>query len=95
MVVLGSADVAPALLSRPPVVYPAEARALGVSGTVVVEAEVDSAGRVAGTPKVVESPNPILDSAAVRIVRASRYRPGRLRGRPVPVRIRQPISFRP
>lgn len=95
LVVLGNADVAPALLSRPPVVYPAEARALGVSGTVVVEVEVDSAGRVAGTPKVVESPNPILDSAAVRIVRASRYRPGRLRGRPVPVRIRQPITFRP
>ena len=80
LVVLGSADVAPALLSRPPVVYPPEARSLGVAGTVTVEADVDSAGRVTGTPTVVESPNPLLNGAAVRIVQASRFRPARLGG---------------
>lgn len=95
LVVLGTADVAPALLSRPPVVYPPEARSLGVAGAVTVEAEVDSSGHVTGTPTVVESPNPLLNSAAVRIVQASRFRPARLGGRPVGVRIRQVISFRP
>jgi TonB family protein len=95
LVVLGPADVAPALLSRPPLVYPPEARSLGVTGTVTVEADVDSTGRVSGAPKVVESPNPILNDAAVRIVQASRYRPAQLRGHPVSVRIRQPITFRP
>jgi TonB family protein len=95
LIVLGTADVAPTLLSRPPVLYPPEARALGVTGTVVVEADVDSGGRVSGAPKVVESPNPILDSAAVRIVQASRYRPARRGGHPITIRIRQPITFRP
>lgn len=95
LTVLGTADVAPALLSQPPVVYPPEARSLGISGTVVVEAEVDTTGRVTGTPRAVESPNPILDSAAVRIVQASRYHPARRGGHAVKVRIRQPITFRP
>ena len=95
LVVLGTADVAPALLSRPPVVYPPEARALGIAGTVTVEAEVDSSGHVTGTPIVVETPNPLLNGAAVRIVQATRFRPARLGGRPIGVRIRQAISFRP
>lgn len=95
LTVLGTADVAPALLSQPPVVYPPEARSLGIAGTVVVEAEVDTTGRVTGTPRAVESPNPILDSAAVRIVQASRYHPARRGGHAVTVRIRQPITFRP
>ena len=94
LVVVGTVDVSPVLLSRPPVVYPPEARALGVAGTVVVEADVDSAGRVTGA-RVVESPNPLLDAPAVRIVQASRYRPGRRAGRAVAIRIRQPITFRP
>jgi len=95
LVVVGTADVAPALLSRPPVVYPPEARALGVAGTVTVEADVDSTGRVSGTPEVVESPNPLLNAAAVRIVQASRYRPARLGRHRIPIRIRQSITFRP
>lgn len=95
LVVLGTADVAPALLSRPPVVYPPEARSLGVAGTVTVEAEVDSTGHVMGTPTVVASPNPLLNATAVRIVQASRFRPARLGGRAIGVRIRQAISFRP
>ena len=95
LTVLGTADIAPSLLSRPPVVYPPEARALGVTGTVVVEAVVDATGRVSGAPKVVASPNPLLDSAAVRIVQASRYRPARLKGRPVAIRVREAITFRP
>jgi len=96
LVVIGSADVAPAILSRPPVAYPPEARALGVVGTVVVEADIDTSGTVVpGSLRVVESPNPLLDSAAVRIVRASRYRPARSNGRAVRVRVRQPITLRP
>lgn len=95
LTVIGTADVAPTLLSRPPVVFPPEARSLGVAGTVVVEADVDATGHVAGAPKVVESPNPLLNAAAVRIVQASRYRPARRDGRAVPVRIRQAITFRP
>lgn len=95
LVVLGTADVAPSLLSQPPVVYPPEARALGLTGTVLVEANIDSTGHVSGTPVVVGSPNPLLNAAAVRIVQASRYRPARRSGHPVGIRIRQAIVFRP
>jgi TonB family protein len=96
LVVLGVVDVRPEVVSRPPVTYPAEARALGVVGTVVVEAEVDTAGRVdSSSVRVVESPNPLLNAAAAQIVRASRFRPARRAGRAVAVRIRQAVTFRP
>ena len=54
-------------------VYPPIARANGIAGTVVVDATVDSSGRV-GDPLVRQSV-PMLDQAAVDAIRQWRFEP--------------------
>lgn len=66
--------------------YPAEARRLGVQGKVVLEVVVDESGRVARA-RVLRSLHPLLDEAAVRAAKGLRFRPGRVDGRPVVVKI--------
>jgi TonB family protein len=93
---LEAVDQQPALIRTPPIDYPAEMRSLRIGGTVIVETVIDSAGRpVAGTARVVQSPNPGLNAAALRAVAAAAYRPARRGGRPVGVTIRQPVTFSP
>lgn len=93
---LGAVDEEPALLSHPPIRYPPEMQALRIGGTVIVEATLDTTGRVLpGTVKVVQSPNPAFDAEARGIVVAAVYRPARMSGRAVPVGIRQSITFAP
>jgi len=94
--VLEAVDVKPAPASYPAIVYPPEMQALRVGGTVVVEARVDATGRVlAGTVRVVSSPNPGLEREAMRVVTAAVYKPARRGGHAVAVTIRQPIAFAP
>lgn len=82
------------LLSHPPVRYPPEMRTLRVDGTVVVEARVDTAGRVdPASVRVVQSPNPGLNAEARRVVVGAVYRPIVRAGRKVSVTIRQPVTF--
>ena len=85
-------ETIPELLSRPAAAYPAEMRALNVTGTVTVEATVDSTGRVIAA-KVIRSPNPGLDAEALRVVRESRYRPAYRNGRPVQATTRAGVTF--
>jgi TonB family protein len=71
-------------------------QALRVGGTVVVEARLDATGHVlAGTVRVVASPNPGLEREAMRVVTAAVYKPARRGGHAVAVTIRQPITFAP
>ncbi len=87
-------DEQPALISHPPIRYPPEMAALRVGGTVVVEAVLDSSGRVErGSPRIVSSPNHGLDAAARAVVAASVYRPARRGGRAVGAGIRQAVVF--
>lgn len=89
-------DAAPVPVSHPAIGYPPEMQALHVGGTVVVEARVDTTGHVvAGTVRVVRSPNPGLVAEALRVVSAAVYRPARRGGHAVAVTIRQPIAFVP
>ena len=91
-----SVDVAPALVSHPPIRYAPEMQALRIGGTVIVEATLDTTGRILpATVKVVQSPNPIFDAESKRVVIASVYRPARTKGKPMQVTIRQPITFAP
>jgi TonB family protein len=91
---VGAVDVEPSLLTHPAIRYPPEMQALRVAATVVVEAALDTTGRVApGTATVVTSENHAFDAEALSVIRGSRYRPARLRGRPVRVVIRQVVSF--
>ena len=69
-------------------------QALRIGGTVIVEATLDTTGRfVATTLKIVQSPNPVFNAEARRVVLATVYRPARARGRAIQAVIRQPITF--
>ena len=92
--VVGQVDEPPLLISHPPIRYAPEMQALRIGGTVIVEAILDTTGRVLpATMKVVESPNPIFNAESRRVVLAALYRPARIHGRPARVTIRQPITF--
>lgn len=72
--------------------YPPEARRRGISGVVLVSAVVDTTGEVVWLG-IEEPVHPMLDEAAARAVRESRFEPGTLDGEVVPVRIPIPITF--
>ena len=61
-------------------VYPADARRLGIEGTVVLRAAIDEDGRVKSVGVV--NGNPMLANAAVAAVRQWRYAPSELNHRP-------------
>ena len=88
-------DGEPELLAGPPPVFPEHLRRAGVEGRVVVEATVDTTGRVEpGSVVVVTAPHPDLGRAAAVYLERALFRPGTVAGRPVRVRIRQGIEFR-
>jgi TonB family protein len=92
--VVGAVDERPALISHPPIRYAPEMQALRIGGTVMVEAMLDTTGRVLpATVRIVQSPNPVFDAEAKRVTLAALYRPARIRGRAARVTIRQPITF--
>ena len=87
-------DEPPALLVHPELRYPEVLRQAGIEGRVLVEAVLDTLGRAeAGSLRVTESPNALFDREALTVVAASRYRPGRVDGRAVRVRIQVPVAF--
>jgi protein TonB len=71
--------------------YPDIARQSRVQGTVVLEAILDTSGRVESV-RVLGS-HPLLDEAAVRAVRQWRYTPTELNGVPVPVLMTITVRF--
>jgi protein TonB len=74
--------------------YPEILRQAGIDGQVRVECVVDTAGHAElGSVRVVSSTNPLFDAAAREAVAASLFRPGRLGGRAVRVRVLVPLSF--
>lgn len=89
-------DVQPALVSHPPIRYAPEMQKLGIGGTVIVQATLDTTGRVLpATIKIVQSPNPVFDVEAKRVTGAAVYRPARIGGKAARVTIRQAITFAP
>jgi TonB family protein len=65
------------LVSAVAPVYPAEARAAGQEGYVVVRYAVDAEGRVRHPVVVAAEPAGVFDAAALRTVGAWRFRPAR------------------
>jgi TonB family protein len=87
-------DEKPKLVSAPPLKYPWALRQQGVQGRVIVQAIIDSVGRVdPGSVAVVRSPDPGFDDACVDYILHSRFQPGRLAGRAVSVLMKIPIDF--
>ena len=84
---------APVIVQKVPPPYPKEAKEAGVSGTVVLEAEIGVDGRV-GTVRVARGADPRLDEAAVETVRQWTYRPALDRkGNPVAVLFTVTLRF--
>jgi TonB family protein len=70
-------------ISKPEPTYPAVARAVRASGTVVVQITVDESGKVISASAV--SGHPLLHQAAVQAARQARFSPTLLSGKPVKV----------
>lgn len=93
-IILADKAQAPIRISAPITRYPDELWRARVQGTVIVEARIDSTGRVeAGSLRIVESPDPRFDQAAKDYVAKSRYRPGRAGGKRVAMVVRVPVLF--
>jgi protein TonB len=71
--------------------YPAMARTARVQGLVILEAVIDSSGRVESA-RVLRSLS-LLDDAALEAVRQWRFEPARLNGQPVPVVMTVTVNF--
>ncbi|MEN9974026.1 MAG: hypothetical protein RLZZ282_32, partial [Verrucomicrobiota bacterium] len=71
----------------PPPAYPAEARRLGQTGTLVVEFTVDATGRVISAYAKSPSPWALLNQEAVRTVRGWKFPPGAV------MTLQRPIVF--
>ena len=74
--------------------YPAELRAAGRQGTVIVSLVVSPQGE-ARDLAVVSSSEPGFDSATVAAVRLLRFTPAAVAGKPVAVRLELPIQWQP
>jgi len=80
------------LLSPIRPVYPAIAKAAGISGTVVVEAVISRSGTVESL-NVVSGPQ-MLRAAALDAIRTARYKPYMLNGDPTEVQTTFTVNFR-
>ena len=73
--------------------YPPIAKENGITGVVYVSYIVDKDGSIKDV-KVVRGADPFLDKEAARVVKSLKgYKPGKQRGKPVPVQFTIPIRF--
>ena len=87
-------EVKPELVRLSPPYYPDSLRRAGIQGLVVVQAIIDTLGRVEDTGlKVIQAPHPGLVGPALAAVRASTFKPAQVHGRPVRVLVRIPLNF--
>ncbi len=87
-------DELPLMLSGPVPAYPDLLRQAGLQGRVVLEAVIDTLGHVErGSVVVVESAHPAFVAPAQQSLLKSLFRPARVGGKAVRVRVRVPIDF--
>jgi TonB family protein len=89
---LGPGIVAPIVLERAAAVYPADAPTDAVNGFCALTLVVGSDGVAAGI-EVTHSHGSAFDLAAIEAVKQTRFDPGTLDGKAVPVRIEARIHF--
>ena len=83
----------PDYLRNPPPVYPREARRAGEEGTVLLTAQVTSAGEVEDVVVKRSSSFGRLDQAALKSVRRWRFKPKQIAGISVSSTVDVPITF--
>lgn len=75
------------------IIYPTQAKAAGIEGTVVVEFVVETTGKVTNVTAKRKA-SPLLDEEAVRVVKQlPAFSPGKQRGKAVRTRYILPVSF--
>jgi TonB family protein len=72
-------------------IYPAEARAQGIQGLVIIELTIGTEGRVTGA-RVLRA-HPLLSQAALDAVTQWEYAPTLIGGKPVPVLMTVTVNF--
>jgi TonB family protein len=91
----GVVDEQPAVVTAPPIVYPEDLKRAGITGRVVVEFIVDTAGHAEPhSVRIVESDHPGFIRPSKEYVTGTVFRPARLRGQVVRVRLRIPLDFK-
>ena len=84
----------PERLAGPPLVYPPLLQQAGIEGTVMVQAIIDTMGRVEpGSIKITQTANPGFNESAKTSVLKSLFRPARVYGKAVRVLIQIPIAY--
>jgi TonB family protein len=87
-------DEPPIRLSSPNLYYPPLLRDAGIEGNVVFEVIIGVDGHPEPESlRVISSTNKAFERPARDVVLGSVFRPGRMRGQPVRVLVRQPITF--
>ncbi len=87
-------EAGPEVLTGPLPAYPEFLRQAGVEGQVVLEALVDTTGRVQpGSISVVSATNPGFVASARQALLATLFRPAQVGGRPVRMLVRIPFAF--
>lgn len=87
-------DEPPIRLSSPNLYYPPLLRDAGIEGNVVFEVIIGVDGHPEPESlRVISSSNKAFERPARDVVLGSVFRPGRMRGQPVRVLVRQPIAF--
>ena len=81
----------PEAIEKVPPVYPESARSRGITGSVMVQAQVRRDGTV-GDVCIVKS-IPALDAAAAACVKRWRFKPAKVEGNPVAVWVGVPVHF--
>jgi hypothetical protein len=87
-------DEQPLLLAAPPPTYPARLRDAGITGRVLLQAVIDTTGRVEpGSVKVLRTPNVGFEIPSRQWILKALFRPARLGGRLVRVLVNLPLDF--
>ena len=89
-----SVDERPKIVSAPPLEYPPLLRQGGVQGRVMIQAIVDTLGRPEPSSlQILARPSTGFEQSARDHVLHAVFRPGRVKGRAVRVRVRVPIDY--
>lgn len=85
----------PSVLSAPPPPYPEFLRQAGFQGRVLIQAIIDTSGRVErNSVRIIQSPNPAFNPGSRNWMLQALFRPARVHGRAVRVLIQVPLDYR-
>jgi len=74
--------------------YPEIARKAGIEGTVIIYARIDKKGNVVKTKVVKPLGNSGCNEAAIKAIRAVKWKPAKQRDKPVTVWVSVPVKFK-